>query len=446
MSARIFIAGQELKGFTDMRLKREKDKLTGELSVSVFMNWVPDEPVFVGFQQGEEILVYINNRLAFTGIVDRRRDTAGRSGDSGTTRSEETRFSQDLSIGPNEYTLQFTARGKTKYLIDSSQQHPTGTLLRPTTRECVEQLISPFGITLRWEADEEQLDKLRLRDGARVVDELQRIAEQASLYIYESKDGELKVQDGPPIASGEPIVLGINILSFSTDQAEDIDRSQVQVKGQRIEKEVWGEPAIIPPRILGINKAVSAFKPLTVHLYGNGTKPLLEKRAQYEINKRTAKSKEITLDVFHIQQTTGEPWDIGVIHYVEIPPAGVFGNFEVTALEYVVDADQTLKTRLTLSPPPVKLSSGDGASDATGFMNDVRDNDQPIIADTRRSRTGAAGTERVWKQAEIDMTEPDTVKNAIGDATDSGILTDVYDNVTRPPDRISDGNSGGFLE
>src|SRR5262245_12572090 len=136
---RIFIGGNELMGWTEMTLSRTKDNLTGELNIGVFMGYIPTEPVLVDAMHGNEILVYIGGHLAFIGAIDRRRGTGARHGDPGTGEAqvEHGDYSSQLSlnIGPNEYTIRLTARGKTKYLIDSSHQHPTTNMVKPTTKQ-----------------------------------------------------------------------------------------------------------------------------------------------------------------------------------------------------------------------------------------------------------------------------------------------------------------------
>ena len=70
------------------------------------------------------------------------------------------------------------------------------------------------------------------------------------------------------------------------------------------------------------------------------------------MNKRNSESKKITIEVFHVQSPSGQPWDIGNTHYVEVPPEGIFDMFECTELTYHVNAEKELKTTLMLSPPP----------------------------------------------------------------------------------------------
>jgi prophage tail gpP-like protein len=367
MSVAVFIDRQELIGYTDLRLTRSKNETTGELSISIFMGWFPSEPVMGEVVRGQEVLVYFGRQLAFSGIIDRRRDTGDRSGEPGTQRGQQGNVS-DPSIGPNQYTVRLTCRGKTKFLVDSSHQHTTATILNTTNREVFEELIKPWDIPLQWEAAVTKLERVRLRDGAMVTDELQRVAEMTGLYFYETRDGSLKVVDGPETEQGEALVLGTNILSFSTDQAGDKERSEVKVKGQKNKPTDWGEAAVLPTFKNAADTSVPNYSPINVQLYGDATDELLTKRIDYEVNKRSSDSKKISLEVFNVLQTDGTHWDIGKVHYVEIPPAGVVGNFEVEQITYTVDNDKTLKTSLTLSPLPIKTAAPAAQGGALGAL------------------------------------------------------------------------------
>lgn len=438
----IFIDRQELLGFTSMNLRRNKNEMTGELTIKVFMGWLPTVPVMVDATKGKEVLVYIGGHLAFTGFIDRRKDTSkntqprGSDGrfvkkgsvdtDSGATNSG----SMQDGLGPNNYEVEFKARGKTKYLIDCSQQHPTSTMLRVTNREALETLVQPWGTEIVWEASEDQLDKVRFRDGAHVSDEIQRLAEDSSLYVTETRDGRLRITDGAYTETGEPLVLGTNILQFSTDQAEDQEQSEVLVKGQRIEVTSWGEAAVLPTQLKVRSTLDTAFRPLTVQHYGNATPEALAKRAQYEANKRSSISKQVLIEAFHVQQTTGAPWDLGVLHYVEIPPANVFELMEVTELEYIVTADKTLMTKLTFAPAPVKLTSGNTSE----FLGDVADvNDIVGRAASRRAQFGVTGTGLDWGGPAFQFIEVLTNPLAALTTVASEFLGGVTGQGERPP-------------
>jgi prophage tail gpP-like protein len=360
----ITIGGGELTNWTEMTLQRSKDELTGSLSVSIFAGAMPPSPLIRQAKAGAEIQVYIAGQLAFTGSIDKRQGSGAKKGEKGTRAGGEDNHggSMSVSIGPNEYTIKLSARGKTKRLIDSSHQHPTTNMLKPTTKEVVEKLVEPWKTQVEWKGEVIKLDKQRFRDGARVVDELHRVALENCYFMYETRDGKLRVTDGVGSESGggDALILGQNILTFSAEQSEDEAKSKVKVKGQRSDKDKWGEEALLKTFKEVQDSWVKDFVPLTVQHYGDADDKTLERRARFEMNKRSTESKKITIDVFHVQTPSGQPWDIGNTHYVEVPPEGIFDVFECTELTYHVNAEKELKTTLTLSPPPSGGSGGSG--------------------------------------------------------------------------------------
>ncbi len=360
----IFVGGSELQGWTGMTLQRSKKNLTGSLSIDMFFAYMPSSPVAVNAAKGKEVTVYIGGRLAFTGTIDKRQGSGTVKGDAGSKESEAESgdFSRSASIGAEEYTVKLTARGKTKKLVDSSHQHATTNMKDPTTKDAIETLVKPWNISLDWKAEAIKLDRIRFRDGGKAFDEIDRIGIENAHYIYETADGKLRVTDDTSGKQGEPLILGQNILKFSAEQSEDESKSKVKVKGQRTKKGQRGKNAILNTEKQAEDKWDDSGSYLIVQHFGDGTPEALERRTNFELNKRSSESKKLSIEVFHVQSTSGEPWDIGDVHYCEVPPEGIFDDFEVTDLTYEVANDKTLSTKLTLSPPPKKKGAGDGAA------------------------------------------------------------------------------------
>lgn len=359
----IYVNGAELLGWTSMQLTRSKNDLTGTLDVQLFMGYVPTQPVQIHAARAAEILVYIGGQLSFCGIIDTR---------VGTRLEDDGVLVGDASISTTQYVVSLKARGKTKYLIDSSHEHPTTNIIKPKTKDAYQTLINPWNIELDWQAQDFELDRIRLRDGAMVVDELQRLAVENCYYMYETRDGRLRVCDAPLGVFGEDLILGDDhITSFSASQSEEKAKAKIKVKGQLTGKEKWGEEALLETEIEFEDSWVRSNIPIVVYHYGDGKKENLERRAKFEANRRNSDAKKVTVDVFHVQPKTAEAWDIGLLHYVEIPPEGIFNTMECTELTYSVDAEGTIKTSMTLSPPPTSQNSGTGLQALVGSPADV---------------------------------------------------------------------------
>lgn len=392
----ILIGGQSLGGFTSMSLTRKKKDSTGSLDVDVFMNYAPTEAVLDSVTRNLDVYVHIGGHRAFTGIIDTRIDTGVH----------------------NSYNVKLSARGKTKSLVDSSHQHETGTILRPTSRSAFEDLLKPFDVAVEWLAEDVNLDRVRLTDGGNVIDELYEIAEQCSLFVFEGRDGKLRVTDAPEETSGESLVLGKNVLGFRTEQSADTERGEVLVKGHLNSINDWGVSAIVPTLKRVADNTVPGFSPTTVHLFGNATPERIDQRAQYEMNKRAAASKRITVDVFHLQQADGTPWDIGSNHYVELPPAGVFGTFEIVEITYTV-AEKKLTTKLTLAPTVVKLK--DPAVSGSS-LPEISNN--PVSASIRAARAQVSDLVDSWAVPALEEA--------------ATVVTDTYNEILSTVEELSD--------
>jgi prophage tail gpP-like protein len=389
----IFVGGQELTQYTGGRLTRKKQDLTGSLTCDIFFNYMPSRPVMANAMAGEDVMVYVGGHLAFWGTLDKRRGK-GKGKDNGGAGAEIT-----SSINADHYDVQLTARGRTKCFIDSSHQHPTGTMLKPTNRQVVEALTKDFQVELDWQSPIYELPRVIFRDGCNIVHELHRIGNENAHYVYETRDGKLRFTDAPT-DFGDDIVLGKNILTFSSDQSKEHDRDRIVVKGQRIDKAVWGEEAVVNVVQAAKKSGDQSRMPYTIQHYGDGSKDALERRAKFEADKRQQQNLKVSVEVFHVMSTTG-PWDLGILHYVEIPPEGVFNVMECVELDYTFDAQGTLKTTLTLAPPPAPKDQS-------------AQSDKANIGKQRRSQLGVDGDMDIWDPADLQFS-PDFAQDPAAD-------------------------------
>jgi prophage tail gpP-like protein len=235
----------------------------------------------------------------------------------------------------------------------------------------VEKLVEPWGIEVDWNATDIQLDKVRFRDGCRVIDELSRVCRENCYFMWETRDGKLYVTDAVGRTTGEPLVLGVNILQFSAEQGEDTSKKKFKAKGKRTKKGIRGEEAVLNTYKDAEDDWVESEIPTTVQTYGDATPDSLDRRIRFEADKRSASAKKLTIEVFHVQSTGGEPWDVGQIHYVEVPPEAIFDEFECTEITYSVKANAELKTTMVLSPPPTAATKVSG--DPTGNLPEVKE-------------------------------------------------------------------------
>lgn len=392
---RIFIGGEELERYTRAKLTRAKKNMTGSFECEVFFESVPTSPQIVQAVRGKEVLCYVNGQLAFTGLVDKRngktvqpRDSRGRFV-KGPAVAEGGGGTVSGSMSEQGYSVTITARGKTKYLIDSSHGQTVTTLSQTTDRKIVETLLSKFDVELDWQGEVNDIRLSRLRDGSRAALEIFNVCNEHCHFVYETRDGKLRITDQSEQAIGADLILGDNILTFNAEQSEDQANSEITVKGHRNDPDTWGADAVTVPVETVKDDWVGSTIPLVIQSYGDAETAKLQKRGKYEADRRAAESKNITVTVFGFGSPS-VPWDLGNLHYTEIPCEGVFDVLECVELIYEVDAKDKLETTLTLAPPPSGAISGGASKGGNSLLSAVAGaaRDLAMIGAGRRAAAG----------------------------------------------------------
>lgn len=373
----IQVGGANLRGWTNMKLNRERKNLTGNLTFEMFFTNLPANPQMRAIAAGAEVSVYIVGNLAFVGTIDTRTGSGkgkhkghhehGQGLNDRNLAGVDRRGKNPSGAGVHAYAdaesykIVVECRGKTKRLVDSSHDHPTGQMPNTTVPKIFQTLTKNFNVQVNdTSGDSLQIERAVFRDGAAVYTELARWAKEHNLIHFEDKTGKLNLTTDSSGGSGEPLILGLNILSFDASQSDGQGNSEITIKGQRSGIKHHGQDAVMN-KIKITNPSVTDYSPVIHQLNADASGDRLKKRAKFENDRATQESKEITIDVFSVQSTSGEPWDLNVTHYVEIPPEGIYNEFVVDSLTYFCEAKGTLKTELKLVPV---AQGGDGTGGA----------------------------------------------------------------------------------
>ena len=157
-------------------------RLTGSLSVTIFAGAMPPTPIVAAAKAGAEIKVYIAGQLAFCGTVDKRegqryqegqgrhRQTNQREGKGAAARRMQRQHRPERIHHQAVGARQDQAADR-QLTSASDHQHDAADHQRGgrETGRAVEDQVE-------WKGETIKLDKVRFRDGARVVDELHRVA------------------------------------------------------------------------------------------------------------------------------------------------------------------------------------------------------------------------------------------------------------------------------
>jgi prophage tail gpP-like protein len=374
---RIYVDGQEVLQYEQATLQRKKRDLTGMLSFSLFYSGTPTKVLLGNIRAGAEITVYIGNNLAFWGSVDSRRGGSKKHEDSKINRQGAHKAQSigkgdqtsgdgvSIKAAAETYTITVRARGRAKRLVTRSHDHPTGTMIKPDTKDVAEALLKTCKVDLEWLAAAPKLDKVRFRDGASIKSEIHRLANENGHHVYETRDGKLRVTDGP-VGIGEDMIAGQGILDFLVEQDEEGLNSHIIVKGGSTDSSKFGKSAVDLKSILQ-DFQVNDYLPISIQHFGDGNPAALTRRAKFEAEKRQADAKKVQIEVFHVQPRSGAAWDLGLVHLVELPSEDLCDLMECTELQYIVDKENKLSTVIHLSAVPGSaLGGADGLASLSG--------------------------------------------------------------------------------
>jgi prophage tail gpP-like protein len=305
----------------------------------------PGEIIFDIIAPSDVIKVYIDGGIAFTGSVD------------------EIPFSGDASSA----AISVDARGKTKALVDASHKHKTGQIKGTSSKKAIEQLCKDCEIDVDFIGEDQEIKSWTLSDGNYTDYEIDKIATENGHYVYEDKQGRLRVTDDTARQSGRDLYVGQDsILSFSGKLSEGIAKAEITVKGKRTDPEVRGKARFNESLVKIKDKSVKTKSRVTIHHFGDGTKKSLERRAKFEAGKRAATTKSLTVDVFG----ASAEWDIGLLHNISIPMFDVNDQFECVGIDYEWGAT-SCKTTLQFAPPPTANIGGSVSSATKGLAGHV---------------------------------------------------------------------------
>ncbi len=379
----IIVNGKKLVGWQECTLTRRRESLTWEATFTVFYDKMPTNPVMRDILPGAELQFYVGGNLAANGSVDSRSGASvKRGGRKGSHRvggvgahglgshyvggDVGDDFMRSVDISKDGYRVTFQCRGKAKAAADASHTHETGSMKKTTAKQAIEALVKPLKIEVEDKANlQDAIDRV-FADGAMIRDEIHSILRFSGASIFETRQGKLKIANDADEGSGVDLILGQNILNFSAEQTEEFQRSTIKIKGARLGPNQYGRDAVTKSTETLEVKSVKTLRSFVGQIAGDATQDRLRKAAKNEAATREMRSKTIAIDVFHVQQPSGEPWDLNVSHYVEIPPENIFDEFVTTEVTYQVSADE-IKTRLTLAP---KAAVAEGVETGGGTMSD----------------------------------------------------------------------------
>jgi len=322
------------------------DSMAGSFSITMALDHGSAmDFVFPDLGMGQDVVIYLDGKVALTGRVDKREG----HGDA------------------SSYRVTITGRSKTASLVDGSAVHKTGQFDRRKPGEIISEIVKPYGISLRDEKHvNEILKRFIIRDGETAERAIRRVSREFGLVPFDDEYGNLVIQDVGAAGEGVPFVVGNNILSWSASQDMSVRHSEVRVKGQGITDDGSYGRAATEMQAAVSDDGVRAFRPLIIPFWGDATRERVKRRARIEALRRQGESINVSVTVAGLTDPmTGMLYAPNVMHRVVIPIDGVDNALVTKSVTMRLGPDE-VRTDLTLVPEKAFSDGSDSGSKAKG--------------------------------------------------------------------------------
>lgn len=285
----------------------------------------------------------------------------------------------DVEASNTSRTIEIQGRDRTSDLIDSSASTlPKTEFKNVTLYDVAQTYASLFGILVSVSPGVDigkPFEKLTVKQGSSVYEELERAAKLRNLLILSDGLGNLVITNRAGTATALPstknlvpsfdfaaavktlvispvaLVQGENILSAQATY-DDSDRFQnYVVKGQRQGSDFVTGASATQVTGVAFDADVLRFRSKTIISEGPLDFSGAQKRAAWESSIRAAKSIELAIEVQGWSRSDGKLWDINEIVNVDAKFVGINSSMLITSVEFAKDTSGGTKTNLKLTRP-----------------------------------------------------------------------------------------------
>jgi len=196
----LLVDGTEHRGWTDVRIVRDMERMAGSFDLSVSHRW-PGGPAQRSIGPGQAVEVRIDGEAVVTGHVDRI----------------------SPSYDASSHGISISGRDRTADLVDCAPAEGSPRQWQnKSLSEIATSLAEPFGIKVEVSPDAARaaslpFDKVQIEIGDTVGDTLERLARSRALRLEATGAGNAKLVRDPQGVATCRIERGVNVLSASAE-------------------------------------------------------------------------------------------------------------------------------------------------------------------------------------------------------------------------------------
>lgn len=329
MSVELKVNGRLYGGWEQVSIQRGIEQIAGAFTLSVTDRWNTEagQKAFE-IKPGQTCEVWVDGQIVITGYID------------------ETEPAYDAT----SHAITVTGRDKTGDLVDCGAIYKSGHWINKTIAQIAQDLIAPFGIGLKVQADiGAPLPVFAIQEGASVFEELERAARMRALLLVSDGQGNLVLTRAGTDRAGAHLLEGGNILRASGMLSWKDRFSHYIVKGQRTGNDHAFAATVAQQQEAVKDATINRYRPLVLLAEDQDGNATLRQRAEWERNVRAGRGTRATVTV-QGWQANGKLWQPNTLTRLQSPRLAADLDLLIVSVNYTLD-DSGALTVLDLAQP-----------------------------------------------------------------------------------------------
>lgn len=322
----IKIAGAIHGGWTDVRIRRSLETISGSFDLSLTERW-PGTSTPRAIKPGDACSVAVDGEVLITGYVDDAMP----------------------SYSADEHTVHVTGRDAAGDLVDCSAAEKPAEWHNQKIEQIAAALARPFGISVSSEVDTgAAFTKFTIEQGETVFEAIDRLCRMRAVLAISNGKGGIVITRAGTATSSSTLKRGENILSADARFSAAERFSRYIVKGQQQGADFLSPDQIAQPA--ATVEASGRYRPLVILAEDATDKANALRRAKWEANVRAARSQQLTITVQGWRQADGTLWHPNNRVRVVDDWLGISDSFLIAEVSFS-KSDGGTTTDLRLMPP-----------------------------------------------------------------------------------------------
>jgi prophage tail gpP-like protein len=336
----VTVNGRELPGLTSIAWRAGAEHAARAADIDVPMHAFGVARPLRLIHRDDPVECYANGTRFLTGSV---RDLSGDSGENGNI----------LKISAVSTMVDF---------IEGAIDHPTGLTEKQDIAGIAKTFAPKLKVIVKTKAKLKVYDLHAIQPGASVYKEIERLARQEGLLLYDDGDANLIITDQPEGRHAGGLQRGINFKNSGVTLSAYNRPSETIVRGQNSRGAGKGsltlEARAKDPEAKRDRKRI-------IVIDGNSTKAGVKKRAEWQMQRDIGRSTKTTPDVFGWRDAAGRLWSPNFLVHDVDPFWDIDQDMIVASAAFKQDDGGTgckvtlYDPRAFAAPPPKGAKSGE---------------------------------------------------------------------------------------